>query len=108
MVAARFLSGRGFRDEAANDPAFCDLAQILGVESDGMTFDQMKEAVRKAQETGGWLVFAGHEIGKPGPQTTESAVLDRFLVYAKDPANGIWLDTVQNVARFIEKQRTRP
>jgi len=107
LVAGRFLASRGFRDEAANDPAYCDLAQILGVDSDGMTFDQMKEAVRKAQETGGWLVFAGHEIGKPGPQTTESAALDRFLVYAKDPANGIWLDTVQNVARFIEKRRPR-
>jgi hypothetical protein len=45
FVAKRFLVGRGFRDEAANDPAFCDLAQVLGVDSDGMSFEGMKTAV---------------------------------------------------------------
>jgi hypothetical protein len=27
LVAKRFRAGRGFRDGAANDPAFCDFAQ---------------------------------------------------------------------------------
>jgi hypothetical protein len=26
--------------------------------------------------------------------------------YAKNPSNGIWLDTVQNIATYILKQRT--
>jgi peptidoglycan/xylan/chitin deacetylase (PgdA/CDA1 family) len=105
FVAKRFLTGRGFRDEAANDPAFCDMAQLLGVESDGMTFEQMKQAVHTAAATGGWLVLAGHEIGAPGRQTTESAVLDQFLTWASDPANGVWLDTVGNVARYVQARR---
>ena len=108
LVAKRFRAGRGFRDEAANDPAFCDLAQLLGVDSDGMTLDGMKDAVRKAAQQGGWLVFAGHEIGKPGNQTTEAQVLEDFLRYAKDPANGIWLNTVDTVAAYIQKHRTAP
>ena len=29
LVARRFLTGRGWRDEGANDPAFCDLAQLM-------------------------------------------------------------------------------
>lgn len=102
IVATRYLSSRGFRDESANDPTFVDLAQINGVESDGMSFEQMKSAVQRAAETGGWLVFAGHEIGKPGRQTTEAEALDRFLAYAIDPANGIWLDTVEAVARYVK------
>lgn len=106
IVARRFRAGRGFRDEAANDPAYCDLAQTLGVDSDGMTFDQMKQAVVKATRQGGWLVFAGHNIGKPGNQTTGIAVLEEFLRYAKDPANGIWLDTVETIASYIDKHRT--
>ena len=105
MVAKRFRAGRGFRDEAANDPAFCDMAQLLGVESDGMTFEEMKQAVLTAAATGGWLVFAGHEIGASGKQTTQTATLEEFLKYAKSPANGIWLETVDAVARYVEQHR---
>jgi hypothetical protein len=65
----------------------------------------MKKAVLTAAKTGGWLVLAGHEIGKAGNQTTEAAVLDPFLKYANDPANGIWLDTVDTIARYIQTQR---
>jgi len=107
LVAKRFLAGRGFRDEAANDPLFCDFAQLLGVDSDGMTFEEMKQGVLTAAKTGGWLVLAGHEIGKAGNQTTEAAVLEQFLKYAKDPANGIWLDTVDTIGRYIQAQRAR-
>lgn len=105
LVAKLFRAGRGFRDEAANDPVFCDFAQVLGVDSDGMSFEEMKQAVVTAAKTGGWLVLAGHEIGKAGNQTTEAAVLEQFMQYAKDPANGIWLDTVDAIARYIQTQR---
>ncbi len=105
LVAKRFLAGRCFRDEAANDPVFCDFAQLLGVDSDGMSFEEMKLAVLTAAKTGGWLVLAGHEIGKAGNQTTEAAVLEQFLKYAKEPANGIWLDTVDTIGRYVQAQR---
>jgi peptidoglycan/xylan/chitin deacetylase (PgdA/CDA1 family) len=105
LVARRFRAGRGFRDEAANDPNVCDFAQLLGVESDGMSFEAMKKAVLTAAQDGGWLVFAGHDIGNPGNQTTESTVLEQFLKYAKDPASGIWLDTVDNIAKYIQAHR---
>lgn len=105
LVAARFLVGRGFRDEAANDPQFCDLSQVFGVESDGMSFAQMKAAVAAAAQQGSWLVFAGHEIGFSGRQTTLVPSLEQFLKYAQDPANGVWLDTVGKVATYIRAQR---
>lgn len=105
VVAKLFRAGRGFRDEAANDPAYCDLAQLFGIDSDSMSFDEMREHVRKAGQQGGWVVFAGHEIGKPGYQTTEIETLERFLQFAKDPANGVWLDTVANIAAYVQKNR---
>ena len=107
LVAQRFLAGRGFRDEAANSPLYCDLAQLLGVDSDGMSFEEMKKAALDAQKEGGWLVFAGHEIGGIGFQTTQTAALEQFLRYAQDPANGIWLDTVKSVATYIQAQRAK-
>ena len=107
LVAQRYLAGRGFRDEAANDPTFVDLAQVLGVDSDGMSFEQMKAAVDRARAGNGWLVLAGHEIGETGYQTTLAATLDQFLTYAADPANGIWLDTVEKVARYVQEKSPR-
>jgi peptidoglycan/xylan/chitin deacetylase (PgdA/CDA1 family) len=105
LVAKRFRVGRGFRDEAANSPTFCDFAQVFGVDSDGMTFEETKKAVLAAAEEGGWLVLAGHEIGNTGYQTTEAAVLEQFLKYANDPASGVWLDTLENVSKYIQARR---
>jgi hypothetical protein len=97
--------GRGYRDEGANDPAACDLAQVMGMESDGLSFDQMKSLVDAAAAQTGWLVFAGHEIGKPARQTTQAADLEQFLRYTRDPASGIWVDTVEAVGKYIRAQR---
>jgi peptidoglycan/xylan/chitin deacetylase (PgdA/CDA1 family) len=105
LVAKRFLVGRGFRDEMANDPAVCDLAQVLGIESDGLTFEQMREIVNTAAARNGWLVFAGHEMGTPGRQTTRIDALERLLQHAADPTQGIWIDTVRAVAEYIQKRR---
>ena len=108
LVARRFLAGRGFRDEGPNDPARCDLAQLMGVESDGLTFEQMRDLVAGAAERGGWLVFAGHEIGKRSRQTTEAEELQRFLQYARSADNGVWLDTVNAVAEYVRAHRGSP
>jgi hypothetical protein len=105
LVAKRFLVGRGFRDEAANDPVFCDLAQVLGIDSDGMSFDEFKARVDAGAKTGGWVVFAGHDIGTGGHQTTLVPALEQLLKYAKDPANGVWLDTIENIAKYIRAQQ---
>jgi peptidoglycan/xylan/chitin deacetylase (PgdA/CDA1 family) len=108
VVAGLFLAGRGFRDEVANDPGYVDLAQTMGIDSDGLSFEQMKALVETASKTGGWVVFAGHDIAtKPARQVTEAASLEQFLKYAQDPANGVWLDTVERVARHIQSKRAK-
>jgi len=106
IVAEEFLTGRGWMDEWANDPKFCDMAQLMGVELDGKDFEQVKKLIDRTSADGGWLVFCGHEIGEGGRQTTLSSTLKALCEYAQDPANGLWLDTVENVARYITKQRT--
>jgi peptidoglycan/xylan/chitin deacetylase (PgdA/CDA1 family) len=105
LVAERFLVGRGYLDEAANDPAFCDLAQAMGTAFDDMDFAAMQKIVSTAAEDGRWIIFIGHEIGKKGYQSTDAAALEALCNYAKDPAHGIWLDTVENIGRYIQKQR---
>jgi hypothetical protein len=105
VVAENFLTGRGWMDEWSNDPAFCDMAQLMGVELDGKNFEQVKEWIDKTTANGGWLIFCGHEIGEGGRQTTLSSTLKALCEYAQDPANGLWLDNVQTIANYIVKQR---
>jgi len=106
IVAEKFLTGRGWMDEWSNDPAFCDMAQLMGVELDGKDFEQVKQWIDKTTANGGWLVFCGHDIGEGGRQTTRLSTLKALCEYAQDPANGLWLDTVQTIANYIVKQRT--
>ncbi len=105
VVAWMFSAGRGWMDEAANDPAFCDPAQLLGVELDGLDFEAARKLIETAAANGGWLVFAGHDIGEGGRQTTRIDTLEAICEYAKDPNNGIWIDTVENVVRYVRERR---
>jgi peptidoglycan/xylan/chitin deacetylase (PgdA/CDA1 family) len=105
LVAGLFVAGRGWLGEAPNDPAFCDLAQVLGMEMDGRDFEQVRPILEGAREARAWLVLAGHEIGREGPQTTRIAMLEKLLPYVRDPANGFWVAPVGAVARHIREQR---
>jgi peptidoglycan/xylan/chitin deacetylase (PgdA/CDA1 family) len=105
LVAELFLSGRGWLDEGPNDPAFCDPAQLTGMEMDGKDFGQLLPLLEKARETGQWLVLAGHEMGEGGPQTTRLAMLKELLEYAQNPANQLWIAPVGTVAAYISQQK---
>ena len=105
LIAEKFETGRGWMDEDANDPIYCDLAQLTGMEMDMKSFAQIKKLIDYAKLKGRWLVLAGHEINKGGSQTTALATLEAILKYAADPANGVWLDDVHNVASYVNKTR---
>ncbi len=101
LVAEKFIAARGWRDENGNDPAFCDLAQLMGIELDGLNFEQALQWIENARKDGLWLIFAGHEVGEPNSQTTLAATLESLCLYATHPKNKIWIDTVENVAKYI-------
>ena len=107
LVAKHFVAGRLFRSEASNDPAFCDLAHLFAVEGDNCSFEQYKVLVDAAIEQGQWLVFAGHEIGEAGRQTTLVPALKELCRYCEDCQDLIWVDTVDKVASHIASLRTR-
>jgi hypothetical protein len=75
VVARLFQSGRGWLDEGPNDPAFCDFAQLTGMEMDGKDFEQILPLLQQAKANGLWLVLAGHEMGDAGAQTTRLTML---------------------------------
>ena len=105
LIAERFLAGRKWLSEDSNDPEFCDPAQLLSSESDGQSFEEIKRLADQAAAGGRWLILTGHEIGTGGYQTTRAAVIEELCRFAQDPSNGLWLDTVANVADFVLKSR---
>jgi peptidoglycan/xylan/chitin deacetylase (PgdA/CDA1 family) len=108
LVAKMFILGRGWRDEAMNDPAFCDLAQVSGIEMDGKNFDEILPLIEEARRNGQWLILAGHEMGDSGIQTSRLTMLKKLIEYVQDPANGIWIAPAGTVARYILKQNGHP
>lgn len=106
LVARQYLTGRGWRDEYFNAPDRCDMAQLSGVEFDGADFEQVRPQIETAAQTGNWLVFAGHNIGtESASQTTKLSTLEAICAYCKDPANGIWIDTVGTIGAYVRKTR---
>jgi len=105
LIAFLFESGRGWLNEAPNDPAFCDLSQLNGTELDGKSFEQVLKLIETAKANGYWLILAGHEMNEEGFQTSQLKTIESICKYATDPANGIWIDSVHNIASFIKQKR---
>ena len=101
LVAELFETGRGWMDEAPNDRTHYNKDQITCIESDGKSFESLVAIINEAKKTGAWVVFGGHEINKEGAQTTRVESLEKLLAYATDPANGIWIAPVSDVARYL-------
>jgi hypothetical protein len=72
---------------------------------DGMSFEQLKEQIEFMRVNNSWIVLAGHEVGKGDWYTVDAKVLEQLIGYLNDPKNGFWLDTVANVADYIEQKR---
>jgi hypothetical protein len=107
LAASLFVTARGWLDEAPNDPSYVDFAQLTGIESDGKDFEQIRPIIENAAKTGLWVVLAGHDMGREGPQTTRLAMLEELCAYAVDAANGVWIAPVGTVARYVREQRGR-
>jgi peptidoglycan/xylan/chitin deacetylase (PgdA/CDA1 family) len=107
VIAQLFILGRGWLDEGPNDPAFCDMAQLTGMEMDGKDFEEILSLINQVKESGQWLVLAGHEIGAEGRQTTRTAMLEKLIQYALNPENGIWLAPAGTIAKYINEVNAR-
>jgi peptidoglycan/xylan/chitin deacetylase (PgdA/CDA1 family) len=105
QVAKMFISGRGWMDEAANDPLYCNLAQLTGIEMDGKDFDQILPLIENAKKNGLWLVLAGHEMGDSGDQVTRLSMLKQLAAYVQDPNSGVWIAPVGTVSKYIQSQK---
>jgi peptidoglycan-N-acetylglucosamine deacetylase len=109
VISEKFETGRGWLGEYPNDPVFCDLSQLTGIELDGKSFEQIRKLIEESKSKGLWLIFAGHEMNEGGSQTSFLTTIEAICKYASDPVNGIWIDNVHNIASYLkEKRREQP
>jgi len=105
VVAERFIVGRGAFDEIGSDPAYCDLSQATGISIDEMDFTEAKALIEQAHTEGRWLILFAHEVGDKARQTVPTETLEAICRYAEDPANGVWIDTVEAIAKYVVEHR---
>ena len=108
VAAKLFVTSRGWLDEAPNDPAYVDFAQLTGIESDGKDFGEILPIIESAAKTGMWVVLAGHDMRASGTQTTRLVMLEQLCAYVTNLANGVWIAPVGTVARYVRDHRARP
>jgi peptidoglycan/xylan/chitin deacetylase (PgdA/CDA1 family) len=108
VISEKFETGRGWRNEYPNDPAFCDMSQLAGMELDGKSFDQVLSSIEDAKSKGLWLILAGHEMNEGGYQTSLLVTIEAICKYASDPANGIWIDNIHDIAAYVKLKRGKP
>ncbi|MES2796538.1 MAG: polysaccharide deacetylase family protein [Bacteroidota bacterium] len=105
IIAKNFNSGRTWMDEAPNDPAYCDLSQITGMEMDGKDFEEILKLIESAKKGNLWLVLAGHDIGQTAPQTTKTEMLEKLLQFLNTQSKEIWVAPVVEISKYIKSQR---
>ena len=108
VVASLFETGRGWMNEGPNDPAFCDMAHLTGMKLDGQSFEQILRLIESAKTRGQWLILAGHEMSEVYTEGSLISILDTIEAickYASDPANGVWIDNVENIAAYVKAKR---
>jgi len=105
VVTKLFFAGRTYRDNISNDPVFCDLSQLTGIDMDEKDFEKILPLIERARQNGHWLILGGHEMGESGHQTTRLSMLRKLLEYARDPANGVWIAPMGIVAEYVGEKR---
>jgi hypothetical protein len=55
--------------------------------------------------TGKWLILAGHGISEGDMNDTQLSTIEAICKYALDPANGIWIDNIHNIASYVREKR---
>jgi peptidoglycan/xylan/chitin deacetylase (PgdA/CDA1 family) len=106
VVARRYVAGRGYRSEFANDPEWCDFAQLQATHVDEFDGASLIALVDAAIEESRWLVLVAHEIDCAGPWSLSSHALDELC---RDVArrSELWVAPVVDVARHLRAQRPR-
>lgn len=99
VVARMFDVGRTFNDMWANAPLHCDLAQVAAINSDEMSFDQLRGRLEDALSDGAWVVLGGHEVGDAGPETTRTSTIEAVVSWCRD--EGISIGTVGAIGRDV-------
>jgi peptidoglycan/xylan/chitin deacetylase (PgdA/CDA1 family) len=109
VVARRFLAGRGYRGETANDPDACDLALLDAFHGDALTLDAMLATVDGAVEDERWAIFAFHEVrpaGEPDPWAVTTDVLAGLCARLRADRR-VRVAPVADVATLLTERSTR-
>ena len=67
------------------------VAELSDLPFDDRTFDELIPMLETTLKNRLWLVYAGHDFGQTGSQTTRTQTLESLIRFAQDPNNKIWI-----------------
>lgn len=108
VISSQFESGRLYSSGTVN-PVFCDLAQLPAESLDNKSIEEIMVLIEAAHKKGKWLILTGHDFGEDVKSVdnliSSKKTIEAICNYANDPANGIWIDNVHNIATYIKDRR---
>jgi peptidoglycan/xylan/chitin deacetylase (PgdA/CDA1 family) len=99
VVARMFRVGRTFRDDWANEPTRCDLAQVAAVSSDRRSFEALRPLLDDTLARGAWLVLGGHEIGTGDHQVTFPETIEAVVSWCR--REGVRIGTIGAIGEAV-------
>lgn len=107
VVARNFLSGRGYRNEAMNQPGFVDLAFVHSFGVDPMTYSEMIAEMEKAITDHAWVIFTAHDTNSSNADRgLTTGNLAKICQWLNQNSNRIWCAPVGTVAQHIAAARS--
>jgi peptidoglycan/xylan/chitin deacetylase (PgdA/CDA1 family) len=104
LVARMFRVGRTFRETWANDPVRCDVAQVACVNTDRLSFKELRPLLDSAVARGSWVVLGGHEIGGTASDSTSPSTVEAIVSWCR--RERVRIGTVGAIAETVtEMQR---
>jgi hypothetical protein len=105
VIARHFSVARGV-GEAANDPRVCDIHCLSSWMVQGLSGKELIAMLGPSSEAGQWAIFCFHGIGGDHIRIDAEAFAE-LVAYLADPANGLWVDTVQRIGEYVWEIQSR-
>jgi peptidoglycan/xylan/chitin deacetylase (PgdA/CDA1 family) len=104
LIAKRFVAGRGYLSETANDPVRCDLAELDAYKVDDLARAELVELVDGESDRARWTVIVAHDVGEGGEFCLAPDALTSLCQHVTR-SKRTWVAPVAEVASQIRRHR---
>ena len=103
-IKSNYLGARAF-NTGFNYNKF-NFYKLNNIDIGGKNNNQLNNYVKEAIKTNDWLIFSGHGIDNYGWNPINSSELYNHYNFINDNKNGIYIDTIANIIKYIKQRES--